>query len=67
MAVSNTEPRREKREIGFFEIAVLDQAGSCMGDPMDCSRAGNVVRAATSLSEAITGLEGLGYEVTVTP
>jgi hypothetical protein len=41
--------------------------GRCDGDPMGCSQAGDVVRAARSFDEAITGLRAIGFEVTVAP
>lgn len=39
--------------------------GRCIGDPVACSAAGDVVRSATSLEEVVPALEALGFTVTV--
>ena len=39
--------------------------GSCEGDALDCSAAGEVVRAAPTFDAAVEGLRSLGYTVTI--
>lgn len=39
--------------------------GSCGGDPLGCSQAGNVVRPARTLEEVGSGLEELGFTVVI--
>lgn len=41
--------------------------GSCGGDPLGCSEAGNVVRPARTLEEVRAGLEARGFTVVVEP
>lgn len=39
--------------------------GDCSGDVAGCSRAGNVVRAARTFDEVVSGLRSAGFDVTV--